>query len=464
MLRFPNTPQQYPERLSPEERKHHFDEIYARFDPSNAATQASRCSQCGIPFCQVHCPLENNIPEWLKLTAEGRMKEAYDLSSATNSFPEICGRICPQDKLCEGNCVIEPGFGSVTIGSVETYITETAFANDWVKAIKPKLETGRSIGIIGAGPAGLAAADMLRRHGHMVHVYDRYDRVGGLLIYGIPNFKLDKQIVLRRHKLLEESNIHFHLNYDVSHNFAELREQHDALLVATGVYRPRDPAVPPYEFSNVLPALHYLTASNKQNLGDTLANADNLNMAGKHVVVLGGGDTTMDCVRTAIRQEAASVRCVYRRDRVNMPGSLREVSRAEEEGVLFDWLATPVEFYGEDATLKGVKIQRTRLVNKQGQTRQSVELVDNAFETIDADVIILALGFEAENMPEMFNEPGLNTRANGTLPVDMQLMTNLPGVFAAGDIARGASLVVWAIRDGRDAARSIHHYISNAAS
>ena len=292
MLKFTQVDQHYPQVAPAQERKTNFDEIYGQFDPAEAAVQSARCSQCGIPFCQIHCPLSNNIPDWLKLTAEGRLEEAYAISSATNTFPEICGRICPQDRLCEGNCVIEKGFKSVTIGSVEKYITETAFANGWVKPIHVTRETGLSVGIIGAGPAGLAAADMLRQHGHEVHVYDRYDRVGGLLIYGIPNFKLDKQVVLRRQQLLKDGGIHFHMNVDIGKTITleELRQKHTAVLIATGVYKSRDIDIPDCSLENILPALEYLTASNRNNLGDKVANFDNglLNAAGKEVVVIGG--------------------------------------------------------------------------------------------------------------------------------------------------------------------------------
>ncbi|NBO18682.1 MAG: glutamate synthase subunit beta, partial [Proteobacteria bacterium] len=337
MLKFTHIDQHFPEVQAAAKRKSNFSEIYGQFSPPQAAEQASRCSQCGVPFCQIHCPLQNNIPDWLKLTAEGRLQEAYAISSATNTFPEICGRICPQDRLCEGNCVIEHGFDAVTIGSIEKYITETAFAEGWVKPISGVRENGMTVGIIGAGPGGLAAADMLRRQGYGVHVYDRYDRVGGLLIYGIPNFKLDKQVVLRRHALLEEGGIVFHRNCTVGKDvmLQELRRRHDALLIATGVYKPREITLPNHDLQGIIPALPYLTASNRHGLGDKVADYENgtMNAKGRDVVVIGGGDTAMDCVRTAVRQGAKSVTCLYRRDRANMPGSQREVKNAEEEGV-----------------------------------------------------------------------------------------------------------------------------------
>jgi len=463
MLRFTGTDQQQPQTRPAKLRRQDFDEIYAAFDPKEAALQASRCSQCGVPFCQVHCPLANNIPDWLMLAAEGRLEEAYAISSATNTFPEICGRICPQDRLCEGNCVIEKGFGSVTIGAVEKHITETAFDNGWVKPIAPRAATGQSIGIIGAGPAGLAAADMLRRAGHAVHVYDRHDRVGGLLVYGIPNFKLDKKVVARREALLRKGGIQFHLNTAIGSDvsFVDLRKKHDAVLIATGVYKPRDLDIPENGLGHIVPALDYLIASNRMGLGDNVPAFDSgeLNAEGKKVVVIGGGDTAMDCVRTAIRQGATSVTCLYRRDRSNMPGSQREVKNAEEEGVVFSWLSAPHSFMG-DKNVREVRVQQMRLASQENGARQAVIPVPNAITTIEADLVIKALGFEAEELPTLFGEPTLKLKNDGTIAIDQKtFMTNLSGVFAAGDIVRGASLVVWGIRDGRDAAQSVQQFL-----
>jgi glutamate synthase (NADPH/NADH) small chain len=463
MLQFTHLPQQTPEKRAAGERRADFDEIYKRFEPQSAKAQASRCSQCGIPFCSVHCPLNNNIPDWLKLTAEGRLEEAYEISAATNTFPEICGRICPQDRLCEGNCVIEKGFDSVTIGAVERYVTDTAFENGWVKPIVPPAERGQSVGIIGAGPAGLAAAEALRQNGYQVTVYDRHDRVGGLLIYGIPGFKLEKDIVLRRWKWLEEGGVKFVLNADIGGkiSFAGLRETHDAVLVATGVYKSRNIGGPGAGLAGIVPALEYLVTSNRKSLGDAVPEFDSglLNAAGKNVVVIGGGDTAMDCVRTAIRQEAKSVTCLYRRDRQNMPGSLREVSNAEDEGVVFNWLAAPEAFLGE-GTVSGVRAVRMHLGLPDATGRQSVEVIAGSSFTLEADLVIKALGFDPEDLPVAFKEPGLKLTGWGTLKVNPKSFeASVPGVFAAGDIVRGASLVVWAIRDGRDAAASIHSYL-----
>ncbi|HET6184095.1 MAG TPA: NAD(P)-dependent oxidoreductase [Acetobacteraceae bacterium] len=468
MLRFVNVPQQMPAKRAVAERRGDFGEIYREFAAQEAATQASRCSQCGVPFCSVHCPLHNNIPDWLKLTAEGRLEEAYEISSATNNFPEICGRICPQDRLCEGNCVIEKGYESVTIGAVERFITDTAFERGWVRPIRPRRELAQSVGIIGAGPAGLAAAEQLRRVGYQVTVYDRHDRMGGLLIYGIPNFKLEKPVVLRRRALLEEGGIRFALNTAVgeSVSLAALRKRHDAVLIATGVYKAREIGGPGAGLKGIVAALDYLVASNRENLGDHVPDFASglLNAAGKDVVVIGGGDTAMDCVRTAIRQGAKSVKCLYRRDRANMPGSMREVKNAEEEGVEFVWLSAPEAFLGE-GQVSGVRAVRMHLGLPDATGRQSVEPIAGSHFTLKADLVIKALGFDPENLPAMFNEPDLALTRWGTLKVNHRTFeTSLPGVFAAGDIIRGASLVVWAIRDGRDAAAAMHRHIQREAS
>ena len=467
MLKFVTLEQQHPDKRAPVLRRRDWGEVYDDFRPEAAADQAARCSQCGVPFCQIHCPVSNNIPDWLMLTAEGRLEEAYEISSATNNMPEICGRICPQDRLCEGNCVIEKGFESVTIGAVERYITDTAFRNGWVKPPAPRVERPQSVGIVGAGPGGMTAAEELRRLGYEVHIYDRYDRVGGLLIYGIPNFKLEKTIVQRRADLLIEGGVQMHLNVEVGRecSLAELRAQHDAVVVATGAYKARDMSVPGIGLGNIFQAMDYLTASNRKGLGDDVPAFDDgtLNAQGRDVVVVGGGDTAMDCVRTAVRQGARSVRCLYRRDRANMPGSMQEVRHAEEEGVEFVWLSAPEAVLG-DTLVEGVRAVRIHLGVADASGRQTPQPIPGSSYSVDADLLIKALGFDPEDLPTLFGEPGLETTRWGTLLIDWRtMMTSLDGVFAIGDIVRGASLVVWAIKDARDAAASIHRYIQTRA-
>ncbi len=468
MLRFIALDKEMPEKRPADARAHDFHEIYAEFIAEKAQAQASRCSQCGVPFCQSHCPLQNNIPDWLKLTAEGRLEEAYAVSQATNNMPEICGRICPQDRLCEGNCVIEQsGHGTVTIGAVEKYITDTAWERGWVKPLAPRRERGQSVGVIGAGPAGLAVAEELRRKGYKVTIYDRHDRAGGLLVYGIPNFKLEKDVVARRVKRLEDSGIVFKLNFEVGRDatLAELRARHDAVFVGTGVYKPREIEVPGAGLGRIVAALDYLITSNRTGLGDKVAEFESgeLDARDKNVAVIGGGDTAMDCVRTAMRQGAKSVTCVYRRDRENMPGSLREVANAEEEGVVFDWLTLPKAFLGK-TDVEAVRIVRQRLGMADASGRKTPEEIKGSDFNLDADLVIKALGFEPEDLPTHFQAPDLGVSRWGTLRVKPQTqMTNLDGVFAGGDIVRGASLVVWAIRDGRDAAAAIHSYLAAKA-
>ncbi|MCD2316725.1 NAD(P)-dependent oxidoreductase [Sphingomonas sp. IC-11] len=466
MLRFVATPQSYPDKRSAEARAEDFREIADRYAIPRAEEQAGRCSQCGVPYCTVHCPLHNHIPDWLRLTAEGRLREAYELSNATSSMPEICGRICPQDRLCEGNCVIEfSGHGAVTIGSVEKFITDTAWEQGWIEPLVPGPARGQSIGVIGAGPAGLTAAEYLRKYGYEVHVYDRHDRAGGLLTYGIPGFKLEKHVVTRRVDRLKDGGIVFHEGFAVGEDasFAELRQRHDAVLIATGVYKAREIDVPGNQASGVIAALDYLTASNRKSFGDAVPAFDNgsLDAEGKNVVVIGGGDTAMDCVRTAIRQGAKSVRCLYRRDRANMPGSQREVAHAEEEGAEFVWLSAPHSFVGED-TVSGVRANRMRLGAPDASGRRAPEVDPGGPLDMPADMVIKALGFDAEELPHLWDAPELGVTRWGTVLVDNKtLMTSLDGVFAAGDIVRGASLVVWAIRDGRDVASTMHKYLKS---
>ncbi|NIZ12169.1 NAD(P)-dependent oxidoreductase [Phaeobacter sp. HF9A] len=462
MLKFVKINRDMPEKRTADARREDFDEIYAEFAAAKAEEQASRCSQCGVPYCQSHCPLHNNIPDWLRLTATGRLEEAYATSQATNTFPEICGRICPQDRLCEGNCVIEQsGHGTVTIGAVEKYITDTAWEKGWVKANAPRVEREESVGIIGAGPGGLAAADMLRKAGVQVTVYDRYDRAGGLLTYGIPGFKLEKEVVMRRNKLLEDGGVTFVMNCNVGVDisFEEIRSKHNAVIIATGVYKSRDLAMPGSGASGIVKAIDFLTASNRvANFGDSVPEYEDgtFNAAGKNVVVIGGGDTAMDCLRTSIRQGATSVKCLYRRDRANMPGSQREVQNAEEEGVVFEWLSAPKGFTDEGGKVAGVMVQKMRLGQPDASGRQAPEVIEGADYVEDADLVIKALGFEPEELPTLWDQPNLPVTRWGTIKAEFKTgATNLDGVYAVGDIVRGASLVVWAIKDGRDCAEAI---------
>jgi len=463
MLKFVARGQEYPAKREAELRAEDFREIADRYAVPEAEAQAGRCSQCGVPYCSVHCPLHNHIPDWLRLTAEGRLREAYALSNSTSTMPEICGRICPQDRLCEGNCVIEfSGHGAVTIGSVEKFITDKAWDEGWVEPVRVGPARGQSV-VIGAGPAGLSAAEYLREMGYDVHVYDRHDRAGGLLTYGIPGFKLEKHIVMRRVARLEEAGIVFHTSFEIGRDatLEELRAKHDTILIATGVYKARGIKAPGVGAAGVVEALDYLTASNRKGFGDAVPAFDDgsLDADGKHVVVIGGGDTAMDCVRTAIRQGAASVKCLYRRDRANMPGSQREVANAEEEGVEFVWLSGPEAFDGTDK-VTGVRASKMRLGAPDASGRRAPEVDPGGAFQLKADLVIKALGFEAEDLPRLFGSEGLGVTRWGTLRTDGKtMMTSLDGVFAAGDIVRGASLVVWAIRDGRDVAAHMHAWM-----
>ncbi len=468
MLKFVGRGQAYPPKRDAAERAADFQEIARKYEVVKAEEQSARCSQCGVPYCSVHCPLHNHIPDWLRLTAEGRLREAFELSNATSTMPEICGRICPQDRLCEGNCVIEfSGHGAVTIGSVEKFITDTAWEEGWVEPLVAGADRGQSVGIIGAGPAGLTTAELLRRQGYEVHVYDRHDRAGGLLTYGIPGFKLEKPVVMRRVDRLAAGGIVFHQGFEVGREatLGELRERHDALLVATGVYKARAIKAPGVGAPGVIESLDYLIASNRKSFGDSVPDFESgaLNAAGKTVVVIGGGDTAMDCVRTAVRQGAKSVKCLYRRDRANMPGSQNEVRNAEEEGVEFVWLSAPEAFDGTEA-VSGVRATKMRLGAPDASGRRAPEPDPGSEFRLDADMVVKALGFDAEDLPRLFGAEELSVTRWGTLRVDHKTMqTSLDGVFAAGDIVRGASLVVWAIRDGRDVADHMHAYLKAKA-
>ncbi len=464
MLRFVDIDQAYPGKRPEAQRRTDFLEIYQPVETLKLAEQATRCSQCGVPFCQTGCPLQNNIPDWLMLAGTGRMREAYEASSATSTMPEICGRICPQDRLCEGSCVVEKsGHGAVTIGAVEQFITDTAWDEGWVTPIQPGAPRGQSVGVIGSGPAGLAAAERLREAGCDVTVYERADRAGGLLMYGIPGFKLDKHVVQRRLDRLAEGGVVFKLNFEIGcdASLGALRAQHDAVLIATGVYAARK-LVCPGAGEDVIQALDYLIRSNRDGLGDPRAANERLSAEGKAAIVIGGGDTAMDCVRTAIRQGARSVTCLYRRDRENMPGSAREVRHAEEEGVVFEWLSAPLAVLTQGDDVTGVRVQRMRLGAPDASRRRMSEVDPGKTVDLPADMIISALGFQPEDLCQSFEAPDLTLTEWGTVDCDPgSSMTSLNGVFVAGDIQRGASLVVWAIKDGLDAARSMEAYLDN---
>ena len=468
MQQFIRVAQERPLKREAGERHMDFGEINEVFQPKPAGTQSSRCEQCGIPFCHVACPLNNNIPDWLKLTAEGRIEDAYRLSQATNNMPEICGRICPQENLCEGACVLEQSsHDAVTIGSVEKYLSETAWDNGWVESPAPESENGLSVGIIGAGPGGMAAAEQLRKKGYSVHVYDRHDRLGGLLTYGIPNFKLDKSVVLRRTKLLGEAGIIFHRNFEVGRHasLAELRQRHDAVFIATGLYKPRALSLPGAGLGGVVQALDFLIASNRKGFGEDVPAFEDgtLDAKGKHVVVLGGGDTAMDCCNTSIRQGAVQVTAIELMAEHEMRGSKSERAHAGDGGTVFHFRTTAEAFLG-DGHVSAVRAVRARLSVPDADGKRTLETKPNTSFTAEADMVIQAMGFGAEDVPGLFGEPDLAVSAWGTLVTDEHLMTSLDGVFAGGDIVRGASLVVWAIRDGRDAAESIERYIAEAKS
>ncbi len=451
-----------PKKLAADVRVKEFGEIYGEFDAPQAAEQSDRCLECGNPYCEWKCPVHNYIPNWLKLVSEGNLEQAAELAHQTNTLPEICGRVCPQDRLCEGACTLNDGFGAVTIGSVEKYITDTALSQGWRPDLSNVKATGKRVAVIGAGPAGLGAADVLIRNGVQPVVFDRYPEIGGLLTFGIPEFKLEKEVVKRRREVLEGMGVEFRLNTDVGKDveFQTLIDEYDAVFLGMGTYTYMKGGFPGEDLPGVHEALPYLVANNMQMLG--LPTDSYVSMKGKNVVVLGGGDTAMDCNRTAIRQGAKTVSCAYRRDEENMPGSRREVNNAREEGVQFLWNRQPVELIGDENGVTGVKVVTTALGAADERGRRRPEPVPGSEEIIPADAVVIAFGFRPSPAPwfEKFNI-GIDDGGRVKAPADggVAYQTTNPKIFAGGDMVRGSDLVVTAVWEGREAAKGILDYL-----
>lgn len=444
-----------------EVRRKEFREIYKPFSADEAAEQAERCLDCGNPYCEWKCPVHNYIPNWLQLATEGRIMEAADLCHETNSLPEVCGRICPQDRLCEQACTLETGFGAVTIGAIERYIVDEALKQGWRPDLSHVRTRPWSVGIVGAGPAGLACADVLTRNGVSVTVYDRYPEIGGLLSFGIPDFKLELAVMRRRREILEGSGVHFKLNCEIGRDIQanELQKMHDALFFGLGTYKPVEASLPGIEKGGIVPALEFLIGQTSHMYDLNLPDFPHIDLAGEHVLVLGGGDTAMDCVRTAIRQGAESVHCVYRRDQANMPGSPREVKHAMNEGVNFEFNSSPLGLIHEGNRLSGLEIAKTRLVaSDDGRPRP--EIIPGSEQVIPATALIFAFGYRP-SPPTWLETVGVDTEESGLVSMEERLpgQTSNPAVFAAGDMVRGSDLVVTAIADARLAAQSIIQYL-----
>jgi glutamate synthase (NADPH/NADH) small chain len=444
-----------------EVRRKEFHEIYKPYSQEEAADQSERCLDCGNPYCEWKCPVHNYIPNWLKLAGEGRILEAADLCHETNSLPEVCGRICPQDRLCEQACTLATGFGAVTIGAIERYIVDEALKQGWRPDLSQVRTRPWSVGVVGAGPAGLACADVLTRNGISVTVYDRYPEIGGLLSFGIPDFKLELQVMRRRREILEGAGVHFRLNCEIGRDIQahELESMHDALFFGTGTYSPVEASLPGVEKGGIVPALEYLIGQTCHMYDLDLPGYPHIDLAGEQVLVLGGGDTAMDCVRTAIRQGAASVHCVYRRDQKNMPGSPREVKHAMSEGVQFEFNTLPLALVHEDRKLVGLEIARTRLVAAD-DGRARPEMIPGSEERLPATALIFAFGYRP-SPPKWLETIGVGTDHAGLVQMEAALpgQTSNPAIFAAGDMVRGSDLVVMAIADARRAAESIVQYL-----
>jgi glutamate synthase (NADPH/NADH) small chain len=461
-LQFLEVPRRDPDKLPVDVRTKEFREIYAPYSPPTAAEQAGRCLSCGNPFCEWKCPVHNYIPNWLALVNEGKLFEAAELSHQTNSLPEMCGRICPQDRLCEGACTLNDGFGAVSIGSIEKYITDEAFKQGWTPDMSHVVRTGKRVAVIGAGPAGLGCADVLVRNGVTPVVFDRYSKIGGLLTFGIPPFKLEKEVVEKRREIMEGMGVEFRLNVDVGRDIAfdTLTREFDAVFLGMGTYTYVKGGFVGEDLPGVYEALPYLISNINREL-DIAAEPSFIDMRGKRVVVLGGGDTGMDCNRTAIRQGAASVTCTYRRDEDNMPGSRRDYKNSKEEGVTFLFNRQPIEIVGSDR-VRGVKLVETRLGPPGPRGRRVPEVVPGTEETIEADAVIIAFGF-LPSPPDWFESQQIALHGNGRVRVSAaskaKFQTTNPKVFAGGDMVRGSDLVVTAVFEGREAANGILHYL-----
>lgn len=464
VFQFLQVPRIDPEKKSVEVRIKEYAEIYGQFDTDGAASQADRCLACGNPYCSWKCPVHNYIPHWLKLVAEGNINEAAELSHRTNSLPEICGRVCPQDRLCEGACTLNDGFGAVTIGAVERYISDTAFAQGWRPDLSRVKDTGKRVAVIGAGPAGLGCADVLARNGVKAVVYDRHPEIGGLLTFGIPEFKLEKTIVKRRREVMEGMGIEFRLGIEVGKDirFEQLMGEYDAVFLGMGTYNYMKGGFPGEDLPGVHAALDFLIANVNHCHGYEKNPADYINMKGQRVVVLGGGDTAMDCNRTSIRQGAKAVTCAYRRDEANMPGSKREVANAKEEGVQFLWNRQPVEIVGEER-VEGVKVVTTEMGPPDARGRRTPQVVAGSEEIIPADRVLIAFGFRPSPQP-WFAQHGIEVDERGRVkaPANGQYkyQTTNAKVFAGGDMVRGSDLVVTAVWEGRQAAEGILDYLN----